>query len=89
MITGIHFLLTYTCNLECDHCFVYGGPKAYGTFTINKLRKTFDEIAKIVTVEWIYFEGSEPFLFYPVMLEGIKIAHAIGFKIGIGACNFF
>ncbi len=83
MITGIHFLLTYTCNLECDHCFVYGGPKANGTFTVSRLRKTFDEIAKIGTAQWIYFEGGEPFLFYPVMLEGIRIAHDMGFKTGV------
>ena len=83
MLTGIHFLLTYTCNLECDHCFVYSGPNAKGTFTLNRLREVFDEIAKIGTIEWVYFEGGEPFLFYPLMLEGIKIAHDMGFKTGV------
>ena len=83
MLTGIHFLLTYTCNLECDHCFVYSGPNAKGTFTLNRIREVFDEIPKIGTIEWVYFEGGEPFLFYPLMLEGIKIAHDMGFKTGI------
>ncbi len=83
MLTGIHFLLTYACNLECDHCFLYCGPNAKGTFTINKIRKAFGEMAKIGTIEWVYFEGGEPFLFYPLMLEGIRIAHDMGLKTGV------
>jgi len=71
------------CNLECDHCFVYSGPNSKGTFTLNQIRKVLDEATKIGTIKWIYFEGGEPFLFYPVMLEGIKIAHSMGFKIGV------
>jgi len=83
MLTGIHFLLTYTCNFECDHCFLYCGPDAKGTFTLNKLRKVFSEMMKIGTIEWVYLEGGEPFLFYPLMLEGIRIARDRGLKTGI------
>lgn len=83
MLTGIHFLLTYMCNLECDHCFVYSGPNAKGIFTLSQIRKVFDEATKIGTIEWIYFEGGEPFLFYPLMLEGIEIARNMGFKVGV------
>jgi len=42
-----------------------------------------DEATEIGTIEWIYFEGGEPFLYYPLMLEGIKIARGMGFKIGV------
>jgi len=42
-----------------------------------------DEARKIGSVEWIYFEGGEPFLFYPSMLEGIRLARDMGFKVGI------
>jgi len=83
MLTGIHFLLTYMCNLECDHCFIYSGPSAKGTFTLSQIRKVLDEATKIGTTKWIYFEGGEPFLFYPLMLEGIKIARSMGFKVGV------
>ena len=83
MLTGIHFLLSYKCDSECDHCFVYSSPKAKGTFTMDQTKKVFTELAKIQTIEWIYFEGGEPFLFYPLMYEGIKIAHDMGFKTGI------
>jgi len=34
-------------------------------------------------VEWIYFEGGEPFLYYPLMLEGIKVARDLGFRTGV------
>jgi hypothetical protein len=83
MLTGIHFLLSYKCDSECDHCFVYSSPKAKGTFTLDQMKRAFNELAKIETIEWIYFEGGEPFLFYPLMYEGIKIAHDMGFKTGI------
>ncbi|MCD4844055.1 MAG: hypothetical protein K8R25_06155 [Methanosarcinales archaeon] len=42
-----------------------------------------DEATKIGTIKWVYFEGGEPFLFYPLMLEGIKIARSMGFKVGV------
>jgi hypothetical protein len=34
-------------------------------------------------VEWIYFEGGEPFLYYQVMVAGINLANEYGFKVGI------
>jgi hypothetical protein len=83
MLTGIHFLLTYSCTSECDHCFLYCSPRAKGTFTLGQLKVVFDEIAKIGTIEAVYFEGGEPFLFYPLMLEGIKLAGSAGLKAGI------
>ena len=83
MLKAIHFLLTYTCNSECDHCFLYSGPHAKGTFTLMQIQKVLDELIKIKTIEWVYFEGGEAFLFYPLMLEGIKLARDMGFKTGI------
>ena len=89
MLQGVHFLLTYMCNFECDHCFVYSGPSAPGTFTLKQIRDVIDEFAKIDTAEWVYFEGGEPFLFYPIMLEGIRIARDKGFKVGVVTNSYF
>ncbi len=89
MLTGIHFLLTYMCNLKCDDCFVYSGPDAKGTFTLRQVREALDEAVKIGTIEWIYFEGGEPFLFYPIMLEGVKIARNLGFKVGVVTNGYY
>ncbi len=83
MLTGIHFLLTYACTYECDHCFLYCSPRAEGTFTIDLLQQVLDEARKIPTVAWIYFEGGEPFLYYPLLLEGMNRAKSLGYKIGL------
>jgi MoaA/NifB/PqqE/SkfB family radical SAM enzyme len=50
---------------------------------LKQIKTVLEEAEKIKTVEWIYFEGGEPFLFYPLMLEGLKIAKNKGFKTGI------
>ena len=83
MLTGIHILMTYKCNFECDHCFLYSGPNADGTMTLPQIRTVLDESRKIESVDWIYFEGGEPTLFYPSMLEGVRLARNMGFKVGI------
>jgi organic radical activating enzyme len=83
MLTGIHLLLTYTCNYECDHCFLYCGPHTEGTFTLEQLGAALDEAEKIGTVDIIYFEGGEPFLYYPLMVEGMRMAGDRGFQTGI------
>jgi hypothetical protein len=83
MLTGIHILMTYKCTLECDHCFLYSSPNAQGTMTLPQIRSVLAESRKITSVEWIYFEGGEPFLFYPSLLEGIRMARDMGFKVGI------
>jgi hypothetical protein len=83
MLKGIHFLLTYACNYSCDHCFLYCSPKSEGTFTLKQINSVLKEAEQIGTVNWIFFEGGEPFLYYPLMVEGVKLAKGKGFKVGI------
>ncbi len=83
MLTGVHFLLTYRCTSACRHCFVFGSPDAEGTFTVAQLRGAFDQIAKLKSVNSVYFEGGEPFLVYPLLLEGMKLAKAQKLSAGI------
>jgi len=82
-LKGIHFLLTYRCDRACDHCFVYAGPQQRGTFTLEQLRAVLEELPRIGTIESVCFEGGEPFLFYPLMLEGIRLARELGFGAGV------
>ena len=89
MLTGIHFLLSYMCNFECDHCFLYSGPSAQGTFTIQQIQSALEEAGKIGTVEWIYFEGGEPCLFYPLMIEGVRRARQMRFQVGVVTNAYF
>jgi hypothetical protein len=50
--------------------------------TLPQIKTVLEESKKIGTVEWIYFEGGEPFLFYPTMLEGARLARQMDFKVG-------
>ncbi len=83
MLTGIHFILTYACNFECDHCFLYSSPKSQGAFTVNQVTRVLDEAEKIGTVKWIFYEGGEPFLLFPLLIESIRRARAKGFQVGV------
>lgn len=83
MITEIHFLLTYQCNLECDHCFLYCSPRAQGTFTIQQVDEVLQQALEIGNVRTIYFEGGEPTLYYPLLLESVSRAARLGFEVGI------
>ncbi len=89
MLTGIHFLLTYACNYTCDHCFLYCSPNSKGTFTLAQIKQVLDEAVKIGTIEWVFFEGGEPFLYYPVMVEGLRLAKELGFKIGLVSNSYW
>jgi hypothetical protein len=83
MLAGLHFLLTYACTFECDHCFVYSRPGAKGTFTISQIRDVLAELVRLGTVDTVYFEGGEPALYYATLLEGVRAARKMGFKTGI------
>lgn len=82
-LTGIHFLLSYCCTDECDHCFVWGSPAARGTFTLAQIRDVLRQGEELGTVDMVYFEGGEPFLFYPIMIQGLREAAELGFRRGI------
>lgn len=80
MLSGIHFLLTYNCNYECDHCFLYCSPWSGGTFTLAQVKQVLDEAQKMGTVESIFFEGGEALLYYPLLLEAVGLTADMGFK---------
>jgi len=83
MLTGIHVLLTYQCTRECDHCFLHCGPRCEGTFTLRQLRELMREIKRITTIDTVYFEGGEPFLFYAVLLAGLRMVRDAALQAGI------
>lgn len=83
VLNGVHFLLTYRCDLECDHCFVWGSPKARGVFTLKQIRNILTEAKKLGTVNYVSIEGGEPFLYYPIMVKAVKEAVNLGFHVEI------
>ncbi len=82
-LTGLHLLLTNTCNYECDHCFVWGSPRRRGTMTLSMIRRIYEEGKKLGTVESIYIEGGEPFLYYPILVRAAHLAHEMDYRVGI------
>jgi MoaA/NifB/PqqE/SkfB family radical SAM enzyme len=83
MLDSVHILLTYECNFECEHCFLFCGPRAKGTFTLERLRRALDQIAEVESVRSVYFEGGEPFLYFPLLVEGIRLAQERGLDAGV------
>jgi MoaA/NifB/PqqE/SkfB family radical SAM enzyme len=82
-LSGIHILLTYTCTYECDHCFVWGSPYREGTLTLDQIDEILAQAEELRTVEWIYFEGGEPFLYQPVLVKAAETAAGAGFRVGL------
>lgn len=82
-LTGLHFLLTYQCTFECDHCFVWGSPWQNGTLTLENIRRILQQGRETAGIRSVYFEGGEPFLYYAVLLKAVQLARQMGFSVGI------
>jgi MoaA/NifB/PqqE/SkfB family radical SAM enzyme len=82
-LTGLHFLLTYQCTFECDHCFVWGSPGQKGVFTLERIDQALDQARDLGTIQWVFFEGGEPFLYHPILVRGVRAAAARGFQVGV------
>lgn len=82
-LSRLHLLLTYQCTFECDHCFVWGSPRQSGTMPLGNVRNILDQARDLGTVEWIYFEGGEPFLYYAVLVRAVTEAADRGFRVGV------
>ncbi len=81
-LSGLHILLTFRCTFECDHCFVWGSPRQTGVMGIDAIDVVLAQ-AREAGVEWIYFEGGEPFLYYAQLVHGVRRAAEMGFEVGI------
>jgi len=88
-LTGLHFLLSYRCTFECDHCFVYSSPRAEGTMTLGQVKYAMDQAKTIPSISVIYLEGGEPLLFYPLALEAAKYARKLGLEVGLVSNGYY
>jgi len=82
-LSGLHLLLTYKCNFECDHCFVWGSPWQKGTMRSEDIQRILAEAQGAGSVTGIAFEGGEPFLYYATLLVGVTLAAKLGFRTTI------
>jgi MoaA/NifB/PqqE/SkfB family radical SAM enzyme len=51
--------------------------------TSEIIAQIIDQARQVKTIEWIYFEGGEPFLYYPILIEGVNYAKQHKFNVGI------
>ena len=82
-LTGLHILLTYQCTFECQHCFVWGSPRQKGVLNLSQIHEILQQARELDGLDWIYFEGGEPFLYYAILIRGVQMATAMGFQVGI------
>jgi hypothetical protein len=88
-LSGLHLLLTYQCTFECDHCFVWGSPFQAGVMTLKDIQEILRQAQETGTIESIYFEGGEPFLYYPILVQAIREAAQQGFQVGIVSNSYW
>ncbi len=88
-LTGLHLLVSYACTYRCDHCFVHSSPGAPGTMTFVQVRDAILQARELGTINEVYFEGGEPFLFYPLLVDGAKYARKLGLKVGIVSNGYY
>jgi hypothetical protein len=88
-LTGLHFLLTYQCTFECDHCFAWGSPFQNGVMRLEDIQRFLQQARATGTITSIYFEGGEPFLYYATLLQGVRMAKRMGFEVGIVSNAFW
>ena len=82
-LNSLHVLLTYQCNYECDHCFVWGSPRQSGVFSLVQLEDVFRQALAVPTIDGFYFEGGETFIYHPILVKAVWHAHDLGFATGI------
>jgi MoaA/NifB/PqqE/SkfB family radical SAM enzyme len=80
MLTSIHILLTYTCTLKCEHCFVFASPQASGKISPAKVSHLLEQTLSFKSIEWIIFEGGEPFLVYPASNKVLNVLDSLVLK---------
>jgi hypothetical protein len=82
-LKGVHLLLSYKCDLQCDHCFVWGTPAAKGAFRVEQVKQILKEARKLETVSYVSLEGGEPFLYYPIMVRTVQEATRLGLNVEV------
>jgi MoaA/NifB/PqqE/SkfB family radical SAM enzyme len=50
---------------------------------LEQIHEILRQAHEIDELEWVYFEGGEPFLYYPILMRAVQMATAMGFRTGI------
>ncbi len=77
-LRAIHFLISYGCSSECDHCFVWATPRRLAGMTAEQVDEFLEQIASLGMVTEVCGEGGESFTRYQVLLHFLRRATALG-----------
>ena len=76
--TDLGIIMSYQCQCACKHCLYNCGPRWKDWMSPQTLREALQ-----ATQAWhhrfqIHLTGGEPFLNFPLLLEGVRIATELG-----------
>ena len=81
-LSGIHFLITYGCSAECDHCFIWGSPQRRSSMTPEQIDDFLEQVVSLGTVTSVCAEGGESFTKYDSVLHFLRRATTFGLTAG-------
>jgi hypothetical protein len=82
-LNAIHFILTYRCTQRCAHCFHFGAPYQDQVATLSQVKRYLNQIGAQPGVNWVFFEGGEPTLYFPLLIDAIRKARANGLHTAV------
>jgi hypothetical protein len=72
-------ILTYRCQSGCKHCLYNCGPRwEKEAMSPQALRQALEAIAIWPRTPQVHLTGGEPFLHFPLLLEGVHLATELG-----------
>jgi hypothetical protein len=75
----VGIILSYRCQSGCKHCLYNCGPHwEKAAMSPDALRQALEAIAIWPRTPRVHFTGGEPFLHFPLLLEGVRLATELG-----------
>lgn len=75
----IGIILSYRCHSGCKHCLYNCGPRREAeAMSPEMLRQALEAVTQFPSKPQVHLTGGEPFLHFPLLLEGARIAAELG-----------
>jgi len=75
----IGIILSYRCHSGCKHCLYNCGPRwEKEPMSTETLREVLEAVTLFPSAPQVHFTGGEPFLHFPLLLEGVRLASELG-----------
>ena len=75
----VGIILSYRCQSGCNHCLYNCGPRwEKEAISVEALRQALEAVTIWPRTPQVHFTGGEPFLHFPLLLEGVRLARELG-----------